>query len=57
MSQSSPEGIILSEGSKLISLKLSINKEEVLSIKQKEIGYNNHKFLNMLTFWMKYVRV
>jgi len=36
MSQSSPEGIILGKGSKLESVDLSINKEKVLSIKQKE---------------------
>lgn len=33
MSQSSPEGIILGKGSKLISMDLSINKNKVLSIK------------------------
>jgi hypothetical protein len=36
MAQSSPEGIILGPGSKLVSLDLSINKEKVLSIKQEE---------------------
>jgi hypothetical protein len=36
MSQSSPEGIILGPGSKLVSLDLSINKEKVLSITQKQ---------------------
>jgi hypothetical protein len=30
MSQSSPEGIILGKGSKLVSLELKINKEKVL---------------------------
>lgn len=35
MSQSSPEGIILGKGSKLVSLELSINKEKVLEIKEK----------------------
>lgn len=37
MSQSSPEGIILPEGSKLISLDLSINKEKVMVIKQETL--------------------
>lgn len=37
MSQSSPEGIILSKGSKLISLDLSINKEKVMVIKQETL--------------------
>ena len=35
MSQSSPEGIILGKGSKLVSFELSINKEKVLEIKKK----------------------
>lgn len=35
MSQSSPEGIILGKGSKLVSAELSINKEKVLTIKKK----------------------
>lgn len=33
MSQSSPEGIILGKGSKLVSANLSINENKVLSIK------------------------
>lgn len=36
MANSSPEGIELGKGSKLLSMELSINKEKVLSIKQKE---------------------
>jgi len=36
MSQSSPEGIVLSKGSKLISVTLKINKEKVLEIKPKK---------------------
>lgn len=35
MSQSSPEGIILGKGSKLVSAELSINKEKVLDIKKE----------------------
>jgi len=35
MSQSSPEGIILGKGSKLVSFELSINKEKVLHIEKK----------------------
>lgn len=34
MSQSSPEGIILGKGSKLISAELKINQEKVLIIKE-----------------------
>lgn len=36
MAQSSPEGIELGKGSKLLSMELSINKEKVLSIKQEK---------------------
>jgi len=35
MSQSSPEGIILGNGSELVSLELKINKEKVLHIERK----------------------
>lgn len=37
MSQSSPEGIILSKGSQLVSMELSINKEKILSAKQEKL--------------------
>jgi hypothetical protein len=47
MAQSSPEGIILGPGSKLVSLDLSINKEKVLSIKQEE-RYTEEEVLNIL---------
>jgi hypothetical protein len=36
MSQSSPEGIILGKGSKLVSLDLSINDKNVLIINSKQ---------------------
>jgi hypothetical protein len=36
MSQSSPEGIILSKGSTLVSAELSINEEKVLKMSQEE---------------------
>lgn len=36
MANSSPEGIELGKGSKLLSMELSINKEKVLSIKQEK---------------------
>jgi hypothetical protein len=47
MAQSSPEGIILGPGSKLVSLDLSINKEKVLSIKQEE-RYTEQEVLTIL---------
>lgn len=37
MSHSSPEGIVLGKGSKLVSAELSINKEKVFSIKQEKL--------------------
>jgi hypothetical protein len=40
MSHSSPEGIILGKGSRLISFDASINEEKVISIKQ-EPKYND----------------
>ena len=40
MSHSSPEGIILGKGAKLISFDASINEEKVISIKQ-EPKYND----------------
>ncbi len=40
MSHSSPEGIILGKGSKLISFDASINEEKVISIKH-EPKYND----------------
>lgn len=36
MAQSSPEGIILGKGSKLVSMELSINKEKVLNVKKEK---------------------
>lgn len=36
MANSSPEGIELGKGSKLLSMELSVNKEKVLSIKQEK---------------------
>lgn len=37
MSYSSPEGIILGRGSKLVSAELSIDKEKVLVLKQERL--------------------
>jgi hypothetical protein len=47
MSQSSPEGIILGKGSRLVSLDLSINDEKVLSIKNDRL-YTNEEVLEHL---------
>ncbi len=45
MSQSSPEGIILGKGSKLVSLNLLINDKEVLSINTKKT-YTEEDMIN-----------
>jgi lipoate-protein ligase A len=47
MAQSSPEGIILGPGSKLVSLDLFVNEEKVLSIKQEE-RYTEEEVFNIL---------
>jgi hypothetical protein len=47
MAYSSPEGIILGPGSKLVSLDLFVNEEKVLSIKQEE-RYTEEEVLNIL---------
>jgi hypothetical protein len=47
MAQSSPEGIILGPGSKLVSLDLFVNEEKVLSTKQEE-RYTEEEVLNIL---------
>jgi hypothetical protein len=53
MSQSSPEGIILGKGSKLVSLDLSINEEMVLSMREKEILYTKEDVLGFGNFCIK----
>jgi hypothetical protein len=47
MAKSSPEGIILGPGSKLVSLDLFVNEEKVLSIKQEE-RYTEEEVFNIL---------
>ena len=47
MAHSSPEGIELGKGSQLVSMKLSINKEKVLSIKQ-ERSYSEEEVMDLL---------
>lgn len=48
MANSSPEGIELGKGSKLLSMELSINKEKVLSIKKEERSYSEEEVLQLL---------
>ena len=49
MAHSSPEGIELGKGSQLVSMKLSINKEKVLSIKQ-ERSYSEEDLMDFGAF-------
>jgi hypothetical protein len=53
MARSSPEGIELDKGSKLVSLDLSINKEKVLSIKQEK-KYNDEDMIAFGEFIFKH---
>lgn len=48
MAQSSPEGIILSKGSTLVSLDLSIDSKKVLSIGQKQKTYTQEEVKQLL---------
>lgn len=48
MSYSSPEGIVLGKGSKLVSAELSINKEKVFSIKQEKLYTEEELFIRTL---------
>lgn len=50
MAQSSPEGIILSKGSRLESFELSINKEKVISIKQEPKTYTEEDLRKAIDF-------
>lgn len=63
MSSSSPEGIILGKGSKLESLKVSIDKEVIINIKKKvsltytfEISEEAFEFLKTISDgrWLEY---
>lgn len=53
MASSSPEGIELGKGSKLLSMELSINKEKVLSIKKEERSYSEEEVLDILREFYK----
>jgi len=50
MAQSSPEGIILSKGSRLESFELSINKEKVISLKQEPKTYTEEDLRKAIDF-------
>jgi hypothetical protein len=50
MSQSSPEGIILGKGSKLISFNAKINDEVVVSIEEKTQSWDYYEVLKMIEY-------
>ena len=55
MSYSSPEGIILSEGSVLISSSLSINKEKVFEIKEPTKKYTEEEMYLLMCEYQEYL--
>ena len=55
MSYSSPEGIILSEGSVLISSSLSINKEKVFEIKEPTKKYTEEEMYLLMGEYQEYL--
>ena len=55
MSYSSPEGIILSEGSVLISSSLSINKEKVFEIKEPTKKYTEEEMYLLIGEYQEYL--
>lgn len=57
MAHSSPEGIILSKGSRLESFELSINKEKVISIKQEPRTYTEEEVMQMLMYGIHEARM
>ena len=50
MSQSSPEGIILGKGAKLVSFNAKINDEVVVSIEEKPQTWDYYEVLKMLEY-------
>jgi len=50
MSQSSPEGIILGKGAKLIIFNAKINDEVVVSIEEKPQTWDYHEVLKMIEY-------
>lgn len=50
MSQSSPEGIILGKGAKLVSFNAKINDEVVVSIEEKTQTWDYYEVLKMIEY-------
>lgn len=55
MSQSSPEGIILGKGSRIISASLSINKEKVFEIKETQKTYTEKEMHLLMEEYQNYL--
>ena len=55
MSQSSPEGIILGKGSRIISASLSVNKEKVFEIKENPKTYTETQMHLLMDEYQDYL--
>lgn len=55
MSYSSPEGIILGKGSRIISATLSINKEKVFEIEEKQKTYTEKEMHLLMDEYQDYL--
>ena len=55
MSQSSPEGIILGKGSRIVSASLSVNKEKVFEIKETPKTYTETQMHLLMDEYQDYL--
>lgn len=55
MSKSSPEGIILGKGSKLISASLSVGKEKVFEVKATPTTYTEEQMHSLMDEYQNYL--
>ena len=55
MSKSSPEGIILGKGSRIISASLTVNKEKVFEIKEKPTTYTEGQMHLLMDEYQNYL--
>jgi hypothetical protein len=55
MSQSSPEGIILGKGSRIVSASLSVNKEKVFEIKETPKTYTESQMHLLMDKYQDYL--
>ena len=55
MSHSSPEGIILGKGSRIVSASFSINKEKVFEIKEAKPTYSEEEMHSLIDEYQDYL--